>query len=60
MNDTTTPAPEPVSVPIEHVLAAYAEELAKVTQRALVAEAMVAVLSDQLAAAKANPPVESD
>ena len=60
MSDTPTQAPETVNVPAEHVLAAYAEELAKATQRAIVAEAMVAVLNGQLAAAKANQPVESD
>lgn len=51
MNDTPTPAPEPTteaaaptgpSVPMEAVMERYARELAVMTQRALVAEALVA------------------
>ena len=60
MNDTPTPAPEPVNVPVEHVLAAYAEELAKAMQRALVAEATVTALSGQLASGAAQSSVESN
>lgn len=46
----------PVEISIQEVLDKYSQELAKVTQRALVAEALVSQLQKELEANQAQTP----